>query len=220
MQRQAKVEQRRARARQHQSNESRQKQHWVMRRLWPRPLPFPWQRKNRGKSRWRLSHLENQNLTFHFRLQVQAAGRSQPLLSRIVLQWRLRPMMTRMLTPTSLTSLPLPFLPIQILLPQLQLPMQMSIPTWISTNLLLRTRKRRGLRDQIQPLERDPTLIFCCKSNHQAPLNRYNTFTDKTVCRSERAEAKGPDRSLCQGPMGLAKGPQARAQILAAWVNL
>jgi len=33
---------------------------------------------------------------------------------------------------------------------------------------------------------------------------------------SERAEAKGPDRSLCQGPMGLAKGPQARAQILAA----
>merc|ERR1712037_256442 len=33
---------------------------------------------------------------------------------------------------------------------------------------------------------------------------------------SERAEAKGPDRSLCQGPMGLAKGPQARTGILAA----
>merc|ERR1712037_517190 len=33
---------------------------------------------------------------------------------------------------------------------------------------------------------------------------------------SERAEAKGPDRSLCQGPMGLAKGLQARTGILAA----
>ena len=159
----------------------------------------------------------NWNLTLFIPSRPQGASKNQHLLKQIARQSKLRSMTTRMLTPmpTVLQSLLPTSLPLPLMLVLLPLLLRMLAQT--PTNQLLRPRVRQGLWDQTQPSERDRTLIFCCKFN-QPIWNRYIPLTD-IICRSERAEAKGPDPSLCQGPMGLAKGPQARTGILAAWVN-
>ena len=210
MQRRAKAEQRQSKSRHRQSHGSRQKPPWAMRRSWQRPSPCPWQRKNRGRSRWRHSLLWKLKLRL-FPSRLQAADQNQHPLNQIVRQSKLRSMTTRMPTPmpTVLQSLLPTSLQIQILLPLL-----LRILAQPQTKQPLRPRRRQGLWDRTQPSERDLTLICCCKFN-QHNWKRYIPLTD-ILCRSERAEAKGPDPSLCQGPMGLAKGPQARAGILAA----
>ena len=137
-----------------------------MRRSWPRPLPFLWPRKNRGRSRFTTTFSSMKLKVKTFPSRPPAASQSQHLPNQTIKQSRLLPMTTRMptLMQTSLpTSPPLPSpLPIQIL-PPLQLLLRMVAQT--PTNKLLGPKARHGLWDQTQLSERDRTLIFCCELN-------------------------------------------------------